>query len=76
MGNLVKVENDIKIWCLFCDTQKQYHESLENIEKIPYFRVGSRFNNGHLINSHSVEQKYDFIIHPEKMKADTIPERL
>lgn len=76
LGNLVKVDGEIKIWCLFCDTSKKLHESLQNLSLIPYFRLGSRFQNGCLINSHSVQHKYQCVLSCSKTEVGTIPERL
>ncbi len=76
LGNLIKIDGEIKIWCLFCDAQKILHESLQHLALMPYFRLGCQFQNGCLINSHSVQSKYQCILSSSKTEVGTIPERL
>ena len=76
LGNLVKIDSEIRIWCLFCDTDKRLHESLEKLSLMAYFPLGSQFCNGHLINSHTVRNKYECVLHKDKTRVEAIPERL
>ncbi len=75
-GNLINVNKVSHLWCLFCDETKQLIEALQPLSLMPYFRIGSAFNNGYPINTVSCQSRYSINISNEKSELQTIPDKL
>ena len=75
-GNLVQIEKRPWLWCLFCDEEKKLHESIQPLSLMPYFPIGSRFNNGHFINTAVAHNLYSIFISKEKTKIGSMPRKL
>ena len=75
-GNLVKEDKIPKLWCLFCDEDKQLHESLQPLSVMPYFTLGSHFNNSHLVNSTTAPSLYHINVTKGKTTLTELPRKL
>ena len=75
-GNLLNINKQPHIWCLFNDEIRQPHEAVQPLSLMPYFTLGSNFSNGNLINSTTAPRLYSVFVSGEKTKLCTLPKRL
>lgn len=75
-GNLTSLNQKPHIWCLFCDARKQLYEVLQPLSLMTYFRLGSLFNHGHLINNPTAQKLYSFRVSRDKISFKPLPDRL
>lgn len=75
-GNLLNINKQPNIWCLFNDENRQPHEAVQPLSLMPYFTLGSNFSKGNLINSTTAPRLYSVYVSGEKTKLCTLPKRL
>ena len=75
-GNLVNIEKTAMLWCLFCDEDKELHESLQPLYIMPYFTLGRCFNNSFLINCTTAPTLYHTSVSRDKTSLTELPRRL